>query len=285
MKQKHLVLSGMFVLLLALAVGCSPRAQSPQTTSAQADNRPIVTVWAFNGTLPGPTLRVEEGDLVRVHFTNTHHQPHTIHWHGIYADQKYDGVPHTSKAIMPGETYVYEFVAERAGTYIYHCHVDSYRHIDMGMYGALIVDPKEKTWDQEYTLVLDDWDADIVPLAQNYEPEHNYFLINGKAFPDLPTLPLKVGETTRIRLINVGYNNYSMHMHGPHFTVMATDSHDLPMPYNKDTLDIAPGERYDIEVTPTKAGAYPFHAHNIQYVRNLYPGGMHIMLDILDETD
>lgn len=97
-------------------------------------------------------------------------------------------------------------------------------------------------------------------------------------------MPLTVGETTRIRLVNVGYNNFAMHMHGPHFNVVATDGHALPLPYAKDTLDIAPGERYDIEVRPTKAGAYPFHAHNIQYVRNngLYPGGMHIMIDIVD---
>ena len=142
-------------------------------------------MWAFNGTLPGPTLRVNQGDLVRVHFTNTHHQPHTIHWHGIYADQKHDGVPHTSRAIMPGETYVYEFVAEHAGTFLYHCHVDSYRHIDMGMYGALIIEPEDNTWDREYTLVLDDWDSDIDPMAHPYEPDHNYFLVNGKAFPDV----------------------------------------------------------------------------------------------------
>ena len=129
---------------------------------------------------------------------------------------------------MPGETYVYEFVAEQAGTYLYHCHVDSYRHIDMGMYGALVIDPVgEKTWDREYTLVLDEWDSHVEPLAPRYEPGPNHFLINGKAFPELPTLPLKVGETTRVRLINIGYNNFAMHLHGPHFEVVATDGHPL----------------------------------------------------------
>lgn len=244
-----------------------------------------VTAWAFNGLVPGPVIRVQEGDLVRVHFTNTHHQPHTIHWHGIYADQKYDGVPHTSQAVMPGETYVYEFVAENAGTFFYHCHVDSYRHVDMGMYGGLIIEPKdetEKTWDHEYTLILDDWDSNVDPMATRYSPNYNYFLINGKAFPDFPTLPLYVGETTRVRLINAGYNNFAMHNHGPNFQVVASDGHELPLPYRKDTVDIAPGERYDIEITPTKAGQYPFHAHNLQYVLNdgYYPGGIHMMFDI-----
>lgn len=244
-----------------------------------------VTAWAFNGTVPGPLLRVKEGDRVRVHFTNSHHQPHTIHWHGIYTDQAHDGVPHTSLAVMPGETYVYEFVAESAGTYMYHCHVDSYRHIDMGMYGALVIEPQDgKTWDREYTFILDDWDSAVDPLSPRYEPEHDHFLVNGKAFPQLPTLPLKVGETTRVRLINAGYSNVAMHLHGPHFQVVATDGRPLPQPYEKDTLDIAPGERYEIEIRPTKAGMYPFHAHNIQYVRNngSYPGGMHLMFDIVD---
>lgn len=246
----------------------------------------VVTAWAFNGTVPGPVLRVEEGDIVRVHFTNTHHQPHTIHWHGIYTEQQHDGVPHTSRSVMPGETYVYEFVAENAGTYIYHCHVDSYRHIDMGMYGAVIIEPRgEATWDREYTLILDDWDSEIEPLATQYDPVPNHFLINGKAFPSLPMLPLVVGETTRVRLINIGYSNVAMHLHGPSFEVVATDGHPLPQPYRKDTIDVAPGERYEIEITPSKAGLYPFHAHNIQYVRNngSYPGGMHLMFEILPE--
>lgn len=247
----------------------------------------VVTAWAFNGTMPGPTLRVTEGDIVRVHFTNTHHQPHTIHWHGIYADQKHDGVPHTSAAVMPGETRVYEFVAERPGTFWYHCHVDSYRHVDLGMYGSLIIEPKDgKTWDREYTLMLDDWDADIDPMAAKYEPDHNYFLVNGRAFPDVPGIELPVGETTRIRLINAGYSNVAMHMHGPSFMVVDTDGRPLPYSYEKDTLDVAPGERYDIEVTPTKAGDYPFHAHNLHYVTNdgAYPGGMHLMVHIVDQA-
>lgn len=243
----------------------------------------VVTAWAFNGTLPGPTIRVQEGDIVRVHFTNTHHQPHTIHWHGIYADVEHDGVPHTSAAVMPGETRVYEWVAEAPGTHWYHCHVDSYRHVDMGMYGAIVIEPKDEvTWANEYTLIIDDWDSTIDPMATRYEPDPNYFLVNGRAFPDVPTLTLRVGETTRIRLINAGYSNVAMHMHGPSFMVVDTDGRPLPLAYEKDTLDIAPGERYDIEVTPRKAGLYPFHAHNLKYVTNdgMYPGGMHLMIDI-----
>lgn len=247
----------------------------------------VVTAWAFNGVLPGPTIRVQEGDIVRVHFTNTHHQPHTIHWHGIYADVEHDGVPHTSAAVMPGETRVYEWVAEAPGTHWYHCHVDSYRHVDMGMYGAIIIEPKDKEaidWDHEYTLIIDDWDSTVDAMATKYEPDHNYFLVNGRAFPDVPTLTLPVGEKTRIRLINAGYSNVAMHMHGPSFMVVDTDGRPLPFAYEKDTLDIAPGERYDIEVTPRKAGLYPFHAHNLKYVTNdgMYPGGMHLMIDITD---
>lgn len=250
----------------------------------------VVTAWAFNGMMPGPVLRVTEGDLVRVHFENTHHQPHTIHWHGIYADQEHDGVGHTSADVYPGQTRVYEWVAEHPGTYLYHCHVDTYRHMDMGMYGAIIIDPKDEadvTWDQEYTIVVDDWDSNIEPMAVRYSPQFNYFLVNGKSFPDVPTLTAEVGKTTRFRLINASYSNVAMHLHGPHFLVVASDGRPLPHPYYKDTLDIAPGERYDVEIVPTKAGLYPFHAHNLHFVTNdgAYPGGMHFMVDMIDSVE
>ena len=125
---------------------------------------------------------------------------------------------------MPGETYVYEFEAERAGTFMYHCHVDSYRHIDMGMYGGIVIEPKgQKTWDQEYIVDPGRLGHRMSnPMALNYEPDHNHFIVNGKAFPAAPTLPIKVGEATLVRLINAGYNNYAMHLHGPHFEVVAT---------------------------------------------------------------
>ena len=132
----------------------------------------VVTAWAFNGILPGPTIRVQEGDIMRCTLRTRTISP--IRSTGTAsADQEHDGVPHTSAAVMPGETRVYEWVAEAPGTYWYHCHVDSYRHVDMGMYGAIIIEPKDPeavTWANEYTLILDDWDSNVDAMATRYEP-------------------------------------------------------------------------------------------------------------------
>jgi FtsP/CotA-like multicopper oxidase with cupredoxin domain len=128
-------------------------------------------MWGFTtkedpktATVPGPTLRVTEGDTVLVHFHNT--QPgfnHTIHWHGLDVPNDQDGVPYsTQKPVESGQTIDYTFIAKPAGTYWYHCHVDAQHHIDMGMYGVIIVDPQSPVedphYDKEFLLELDDMD-------------------------------------------------------------------------------------------------------------------------------
>ena len=106
------------------------------------------------------------------------------------------------------------------------------------MYGAIIIEPKDPeavTWANEYTLILDDWDSNVDAMATRYEPNHNYFLLNVRAFPDVPTLTLKVGETTRIRLINAAYSNVAAHartqLHGS-----GDDGKIGAFAYEKDTL-------------------------------------------------
>jgi manganese oxidase len=253
-----------------------------------AELAPDVAVeqWAFAlpgeaPSVPGPELRVTEGDLVRVTMKNTHDQPHSLHLHGITSlAQGMDGVPHTSHQVLPGEAYTYEFVATEPGTHAYHCHVQTYLHMDMGMYGALIVEPREeRVADRDYTLILDEWDSEQDPLAAVHAPENNYFLINGKAFPSVEPLEIPEGEVARVRMINMGYEPHAMHLHGMNFLVVAKDGYDLPQPYRADTLPIFPGERYDLLVKG-RDGDFPFHDHIVKSVTNggVYPGGMHTMV-------
>ena len=115
-------------------------------------------IWTYNGQLPGPEIRVTEGELVRVEFENRLPQPTTIHWHGIPVPNPMDGVPGlTQSPIQPGERFVYEFPAWPAGTYIYHSH-QGYQ-LDQGLYGAIIIEPGDggRTVDREYVLTLEDW--------------------------------------------------------------------------------------------------------------------------------
>lgn len=129
----------------------------------------MLSVWAFhelgdlNPKFPMEPIRVTEGDIVEVEFTNTFDFNHTIHWHGMHVPWRMDGIPYLSQMpIQPGESFTYRFEAKPAGTHFFHCHVDTPHHVDMGMYGVIIVEPKggEKyPYDSEELLVLDDWDS------------------------------------------------------------------------------------------------------------------------------
>lgn len=236
-------------------------------------------VWAFNGTVPGPEIRVQEGDKVAVHFRNTGSQPHTIHFHGqVDLSQAMDGVPVTSQAVNPNKEFVYEFTATTTGTMMYHCHVSTYNHVDMGMYGALIVEPKNepKTWDKEYTFILDDWavgNMDPFTTTTTHR-DYNYFTINGKAFPETTPIEGKVGERIKVRFINMGYRSFSIHSHGYGGLITHLDGYKVPQPYTRDIFTVAPGERMDVEFT-MKEGAYPWHDHGLENVLNngQYLGG------------
>ncbi len=273
-----------------------------------------VYIWGFSdkdqkgsATLPGPSIRVNQGDRVRITLTNiglaeqSGAQPnHTIHLHGLDVDQANDGVGHTSHEVPYGQSQTYEFTADYAGTYWYHCHVDPTEHIQMGMYGAIVVMPPGgqkraypggPAFDREVTLVLSEIDPtwhqsvyDRKPYDRTeYRPR--YWVINGKAAPELMSdigsvVQGEVGERILVRLINAGYQWHAMHMHGFHFDVIASDGRPLPAPWSKDTLSIGPAERYDLLVTLNQKGAYPFHDHNEIAVTNngASGGGMHTMV-------
>lgn len=252
---------------------------------------PKVMAWAFNGQVPGPVIRVTEGDLVKIHFTNKHEKPHTLHFHGLNVPNEMDGVAYghlDHLEVQPGKTHTYEFIATPAGTHIYHCHVNSPHHIDMGMYGAFIVEPKPIT--KEYIFILDEWyinehgdqEAMAHPGMINWA---NYFTVNGKAFPATEQVKLTKGERARIRFINMGYQPHSMHLHGNSFVVTHKDGRPVPQPQEQDTIFIGPGERYDIVVTGDNSGLWLFHCHIVPHASNdgEYPGGM--LIPVITEME
>lgn len=242
-----------------------------------------IKAWAFGlegqpATVPGPQIRVKKGDLVRIVIKNNSTQPHSLHPHGITSvDMLNDGVPHiTGNYMMPGTAYTYEFVAKEAGTHWYHCHVQTSLHQDMGMYGSLIIEDTEKpSWDKEFTMMLDEWDTLRDPANATAKPTYNYFSVNGKSGQSVPDMVIKDGEIARIRLINAGFESHAMHLHGTHFIVIAKDGYKVPQPYDMDTVNIAPGETYDVLVKG-RDGVWPWHDHNSLAATDdgVYPGGM-----------
>ncbi len=242
----------------------------------------VIDAWTYNGQVPGPELRAREGDLLRIVVKNALPVPTTIHWHGVDLDWRMDGPPGINQdPIEPGKTFVYEFVATPAGTRIYHSHVDPEVQMELGLYGALIIEPREPEpirYDREYTYILDELAMDFTPrvaLGRDRLPmaefgngrggalHYDLFLMNGKAGSAIPPIALKAGERVRVRLINVGSLPHAMHTHGHIFKIIATDGNPVPpaAQWRKDTILIGPGERYDLELTGYNPGVWLFHCH------------------------
>ncbi|GAC90489.1 multicopper oxidase [Anoxybacillus flavithermus NBRC 109594] len=250
-------------------------------TLLQINDQVKLPVYTYNGSVPGAQIRVKQGERVKIVFKNELPEPTAIHWHGYPVPNDQDGVPGvTMDAIKPGETFTYEFTATVPGTYWYHSHQKSAEQVDKGLYGTLIVEPKEgEQVDRDYTLVLDEWmsqqQASTTEQANHTNMHHgnspmmhdmsmyDIFTINGKSGTAIEPLKVKKGEKVRLRLINAGYMSHKLHLHGHSFKIVATDGQPLndPQPIKDELLNIAPGERYDIEFIADNPGEWLLECH------------------------
>lgn len=179
--------------------------------------RKTVTAYAVNRQVPGPRLELTEGDQVRINYTNHLPDSTTMHWHGLIVPNAMDGPAHiTQRPIGPGERYVYEFVVQQSGAYFYHSHFRPDRQQAFGLYGALIIRPRdvaaEPRADMEYTVQLQEWlnrDGLTYPAMLMEGGLPNYFTINGKAYPATDTLRMRVGQTIKFRFVGTNNNSFS----------------------------------------------------------------------------
>ncbi len=250
-----------------------------------------VTAWAYDGMVPGPLIRVTEGDKVKILIKNNLPEPTTIHWHGIQVPNNMDGIPdETQKPIQPGEIFTYEFIAKPAGTYWYHSHFDSDKQISVGLSGAFIIEPKSGLASRpaiDKVLMLNEWrviDGQTYAAMPATGMDGNFFTINGKAYPDTETINAKVGQKIRLRFIGSGQMIHPMHLHGFPFKIVATDGNDVPVTaqWTKDVVSVASGERYDIEFTPDRPGKWMLHCHIPHHTTNDHqePGGLMMMINV-----
>ncbi len=225
-------------------------------------NGEILESWAYNGQLPGPEIRVTEGDTVRIVFTNNLPVPTTVHWHGVDLPNAMDGVPgYTQDAVLPGDTFVYEFDAHPAGTRFYHTHGshhgDEAQQMDMGLAGPFVIEPRDfDRPDVDYTMVLTERIRDGI------------YPINGAVYPDTDFITVREGDRVRIRMINAGSSTFHpMHLHGHQFKVVATDGNPVPeaAQLTRNTLPLLPGESYDIEFIADNPGVWLLHCHELQH--------------------
>lgn len=236
-------------------------------------------VWGFNGQVPGPLIRVQEGDEVEVTVYNLTGLSHTVHWHGIFQTNSWesDGVPHvTQHPIEPGESHTYRFVADKVGSLWYHCHVNVNEHVGIrGMWGPLVVDPKaptelERMVTHDAILMFSGWSS---KYAETYgdgpRPGDvlNFYSINGKSFPMTQPIRVQEGDVLRMRLYAATIP-VAFHLHGHDMIVTHKDGLPLNQPYEADVVGMQPGERYDVIVHMNNPGLWMTHDHIDHHTTN-----------------
>ncbi len=225
----------------------------------------VYPAWTYNGRVPGPTIRVREGDRVRIRFVNATDHAHSIHFHGIHTGIT-DGVFDKQSGQMPsGGEFTYEFDAEPFGLHLYHCHTAPLaNHIAKGLYGAFIIDPKDG-WpkaDREFVMVLNGFDVD-------FDGENDFYAVNSIPFHydhGKHPIKLKVGELVRIFLVNILEFDLinSFHMHANFFNYYPTGTSRTPSEFT-DTIMQAQGQRGIVEFRYKFPGRYMFHAHVTEF--------------------
>ncbi|MEC9073370.1 MAG: multicopper oxidase family protein, partial [Myxococcota bacterium] len=214
----------------------------------------VIEGYAYNEQTPGPTLRANVGDTLRVHLQNDLDVETTIHWHGVDAPYDMDGVSWDKEPVASGASFTYEVPLTRAGTFWYHPHFDTERQVDLGLYGVLVVEdpaePSVSTGDveRELVLVFDGWEE----ATDHSHPEgtdghtHAYDLptwtVNGQR---RPTYTLPGGSRIRARLVNSSNTGY-LSLRWPDMRVIALDQGLLTGPQSPETLVMAPGDRAEV---------------------------------------
>lgn len=233
----------------------------------------VIDAWGFNGSAPGPTIQVTQGDRVRIVFDN--HLPETtsMHWHGFEVPHDMDGGPGISQEVVkPGGRFIYEFTLHQEGTYFYHSHLAMQELI--GSLGAFIMHPKQPhtpAVDKDFVLLLQEYAVlpnSTTPNTMNME--FNWLVLNGKAGPAASPLIVKQGERVRVRLINLGMDHHPIHLHGHTFYVTGTEGGRIPeaawMPGNTALVGVA--QARDFEFVANNPGAWMLHCHLPHHMMN-----------------
>ena len=283
-----------------VTLGTEPAVHQAHPLETMGGPVELPRVWAFKAddgplSVPAPILRTTEGEDMEVTLDNTNgRRAHTVHFHGVTKKWKDDGVPTTTGiTVEPGEKHTYEIPANVPGTHLYHCHFQTHRHIDMGMYGIFRVDPEGyEPADKEYFMTVKEWDSRLNKMMAgqdaSYSPrdrQPDVFTVNGKVAPrtlhpeDGSPMIVSQGDTVRVHFVNGGYMSHPLHIHNHRFERVEKDGGVIPEAarHEMDVTNVAPAERHTIEFTAdADPGIYLMHCHKVNHVMNgnFYPGGM-----------
>ena len=232
-----------------------------------------IDVWGYNGSAPGPTIQVTQGDKVRVILKNELPESTSMHWHGFEDQIGYDGMPGISQApVKPGESFTYNFVIKQEGTYFYHSHMAMQEMA--GMLGAFIMHPKvpyRPHCDKDFVLHLQAYWV----LANSTSPntmnmEFNWLLLNGKAGPMATPLIVRQGDRVRIRFVNLGMNHHPMHLHGHTFYVTGTEGGRIQESawWPGNTVLVGVAQSRNVEFIADNPGDWMLHCHLPHHMMN-----------------
>lgn len=246
-----------------------------------------IKAWGYNGSTPGPTIEVTQGDRVRFYVTNKLPEATTVHWHGVILPNGMDGVSGLNqKPIQPGQTFVYEFTFKDAGTFMYHPHFDEMTQMALGMNGMIVVHPrvpKGPTVDRDFVLMAHEWK--VTPGAARPDPsamnDFNVLTFNSKAFPATEPLVMGVGERVRIRVGNLSpMDHHPIHLHGVRAELTWTDGGEVPVSarHPETTFLVPVGAVRVFELVPTEPGDWAMHCHMTHHVMNQMGHGFPVMV-------
>jgi manganese oxidase len=233
----------------------------------------LVDLWGYNGSAPGPTIQIVNGDRVRIIVDNHLPEATSMHWHGFEIPIDMDGAPGSSQdPIAPGGRFVYEFTLNQEGTYFYHSHMAMQEM--MGMIGAFIMHPKEAykpRVDKDFAIIAQEYA--ILPnitVPNSMNMEFNWLTFNGKSGPAATPLIVRHGERVRIRLINLGMDHHPIHLHGHQFVVTGTEGGRQPEatwgPGN--TVLVGVAQSRDVEFVANNPGDWMLHCHLPHHMMN-----------------
>ena len=236
----------------------------------------VARLWGYNGSSPGPTIEVVEGDRVRIFVTNRLPEHTAVHWHGQRLPNGMDGVGGlTQPQIKPGETFVYEFEARRPGTFMYHPHADEMVQMAMGMMGFLVVHPKNPAFmkvDRDFVFLLNAFDIEPGSATPKIMTmlDFNLWCWNSRIFPAIDPFVVRKDDRVRIRFGNLTMTNHPIHMHGYDFEVTCTDGGWVPKTarWPEVSVDVAVGQMRAFEFDATYPGDWAIHCHKAHHTMN-----------------
>jgi FtsP/CotA-like multicopper oxidase with cupredoxin domain len=236
----------------------------------------IAKLWGYNGQTPGPTIEAVEGDKVRIFVSNRLPEHTSVHWHGMLVPNGMDGVGGLNQPHIPvGQTFVYEFLLNRSGSFMYHPHSDEMVQMAMGMMGTFVVHPKDPAFrrvDRDFAFVMSSYRFDpgtSLPKVAEMT-DFNIWTFNARVFPGIDVLPVRLGDRVRIRIANLTMTNHPIHLHGHHFKVGCTDGGWVPesAQWPEATVDVPVGSIRAIEFVADAPGDWAFHCHKSHHTMN-----------------